>query len=136
MVRVSEVLKELDGNGFSQEALLEILDQLMLFVDLRDSMYPSLKSVFVKDEIDEILKNIERDDFHKNIIHRINSLLSEREKECYYLHLLEDKSFAAIAKELGVSRSMVQQSIRRAKKKIEEIKRTEIAALNTANTIQ
>lgn len=56
----------------------------------------------------------------KVILADILSSFSLRERQCYILHVGQKKSMSEIAYELGVSKSMVQQSIRRAKNKIEE----------------
>lgn len=56
----------------------------------------------------------------KVILADIFSSFSLRERQCYIFHVAEKKSMSEIAYELGVSKSMVQQSIRRAKNKVEE----------------
>ena len=56
----------------------------------------------------------------KVILADILSSFSLRERQCYILHVGKKKSMSEIAYELGVSKSMVQQSIRRAKNKVEE----------------
>lgn len=56
----------------------------------------------------------------KVILADILASFSLRERQCYILHVGQKKSMSEIAYELGVSKSMVQQSIRRAKNKIEE----------------
>ncbi|PAF34133.1 hypothetical protein CHH69_17435 [Terribacillus saccharophilus] len=47
--------------------------------------------------------------------------LSDRERECYLMHMTKGFSFAQIANFLGVSRSSVQRYIERAKKKIKNV---------------
>ena len=54
----------------------------------------------------------------KIILADILASFSLRERQCYILHVAQKRSMSDIANELGVSKSMVQQSIRRAKKKI------------------
>lgn len=56
----------------------------------------------------------------KIIMADILSSFSLRERQCYILHVAQKMSMGDIATELNVSKSMVQQSIRRAKAKIEE----------------
>ena len=61
----------------------------------------------------------------KVILADILASFSLRERQCYILHMAQGKSWSKIADELGVSKSMVQQSIRRARKKIgDRIKKT------------
>ncbi len=56
----------------------------------------------------------------KIILADILASFSLRERQCYILHVAQKMSMGDIATELGVSKSMVQQSIRRAKKKVAE----------------
>ncbi|MET3657851.1 sigma factor-like helix-turn-helix DNA-binding protein [Sporosarcina psychrophila] len=56
----------------------------------------------------------------KVVLADILASFSLRERQCYILHVGQKKSMSEIAYELGVSKSMVQQSIRRAKNKVEE----------------
>lgn len=56
----------------------------------------------------------------KVIMADILASFSLRERQCYILHVAQKRSMSDIANELGVSKSMVQQSIRRAKKKVYE----------------
>ncbi|MEK5070725.1 sigma-70 family RNA polymerase sigma factor [Sporosarcina sp. FSL K6-1508] len=82
------------------------------------------------DLIPDIAEQLEENDVNKKhlfmtreekvILADILSSFSLRERQCYILHVGQKKSMSEIAYELGVSKSMVQQSIRRAKSKIEE----------------
>lgn len=56
----------------------------------------------------------------KIILADILASFSLRERQCYILHVAQKRSMSDIANELGVSKSMVQQSIRRAKRKVQE----------------
>lgn len=56
----------------------------------------------------------------KIILADILSSFSLRERQCYILHMAQGLSWSKIADELGVSKSMVQQSIKRARKKIDD----------------
>ncbi|WP_342538465.1 sigma factor-like helix-turn-helix DNA-binding protein [Sporosarcina sp. FSL K6-1540] len=94
------------------------------------------KSVYQKrsyeniDLIPDIAEQLEENDINKKhlfmsreekvILADILSSFSLRERQCYILHVGQKKSMSEIAYELGVSKSMVQQSIRRAKNKVEE----------------
>lgn len=94
------------------------------------------KSVYQKrsyeniDLIPDIAEQLEENDINKKhlfmsreekvILADILSSFSLRERQCYILHIGQKKSMSEIAYELGVSKSMVQQSIRRAKNKVEE----------------
>lgn len=46
--------------------------------------------------------------------------LSDRERQCYLLHMAHGRSMLEIAKELGISKRTVQQYIDRAKEKIKK----------------
>lgn len=54
----------------------------------------------------------------KMILSQIFGAMSLRERQCYILHVGQKMSMSEIGRELGVSKSMVQQSIRRAKNKV------------------
>lgn len=82
------------------------------------------------DLIPDIAEQLESDDINqkhlfmsreeKVILADILASFSLRERQCYILHVAQKRSMGDIANELGVSKSMVQQSIRRAKKKINQ----------------
>lgn len=82
------------------------------------------------DLIPDIAAQLETDDINKKqlfmtreekiILADILASFSLRERQCYILHVAQKRSMGDIATELGVSKSMVQQSIRRAKKKIKD----------------
>lgn len=82
------------------------------------------------DLIPDIAEQLESDDINKKhlfmtreekvISADILASFSLRERQCYILHVAQKRSMSDIANELGVSKSMVQQSIRRAKKKINQ----------------
>ena len=85
----------------------------------------SYENIDLIPDIAEQLENEEEKQLYmtkeeKIILADILSSFSLRERQCYILHVAQGKSMNAIGIELGVSKSMVQQSIRRAKKKIKE----------------
>ena len=81
------------------------------------------------DLIPDIAEQLESDDINKKhlfmsreekvIMTDILASFSLRERQCYILHVAQGMSWSKIADELGVSKSMVQQSIKRARKKID-----------------
>lgn len=82
------------------------------------------------DLIPDIAEQLESEDINKKhlfmtreekiILADILASFSLRERQCYLLHIAQKRSMSDIATELGVSKSMVQQSIRRAKKKVQD----------------
>lgn len=56
-------------------------------------------------------------------------MLTDREKECFIMHMVFGMTFAQIAVELHVGRSTVQTHIERARSKIEEAKQTSLFLL-------
>lgn len=56
----------------------------------------------------------------KIIMADILSSFSLRERQCYLLHTAQGRTWSSIAEELGISKSTVQQSINRARKKVSE----------------
>lgn len=75
----------------------------------------------ITEQIEEGPKQLYMTREEKMLMADIFAKLSLRERQCYILHHAAGKSFAAIAEELNVSRSRVQQAIERARKKISEI---------------
>ena len=73
----------------------------------------------LKDENDNEKKHLFMTREEKIILADILSSFSLRERQCYILHMAQGMSWSKIADELGVSKSMVQQSINRARKKID-----------------
>ncbi|MFJ7933696.1 sigma factor-like helix-turn-helix DNA-binding protein [Sporosarcina sp. NPDC096371] len=74
----------------------------------------------LRDENDINKKHLFMTREEKVIMADILASFSLRERQCYILHVAQKRSMSDIANELGVSKSMVQQSIRRAKKKVDE----------------
>jgi len=82
------------------------------------------------DLIPDIAEQLEENDINKKhlfmtreeklIMADILASFSLRERQCYILHVAQGLSWSKIANELGVSKSMVQQSICRARKKIDD----------------
>lgn len=80
------------------------------------------------DLIPDIAEQLESEDINKKhlfmtreekiILADILASFSLRERQCYLLHVAQGMSWSKIADELGISKSMVQQSINRARKKI------------------
>lgn len=56
----------------------------------------------------------------KMILSQIFGAMSLRERQCYILHVGEKMSMSEIARDLGVNKCMAQQSIHRAKNKVEK----------------
>lgn len=57
----------------------------------------------------------------KKILVQVFASLSDRERDCFILHVTQEMSMAEIAKELKISKSAVQIYINRAKDKINRI---------------
>lgn len=74
----------------------------------------------ITEQIEEGPKHLHLSPEEKIIAADIFASLSHRERQCFIMHEGAQLSMMKIAVELGVSKSMVQQSIRRAKKKIKE----------------
>lgn len=77
----------------------------------------------ITEQLEEGPKQLYMTAEEKIILADIFASFSLRERQCYVLHFGAGMSWMQIANELGVSKSMVQQSIRRAKHKV--AKRTE-----------
>lgn len=76
----------------------------------------------ITEQLEEGPKHLYMSPEEKIIMADIFSSLSHRERQCYIMHEGARMSMMKIANELGVSKSMVQQSIRRANNKIAKLK--------------
>lgn len=65
-------------------------------------------------------REIPSDDADKRALIDILWNLSNRERQCYVLHMSHGMSYSEIAREIGVTRTSVQKFVERAKKKILE----------------
>lgn len=74
----------------------------------------------ITEQLEEGPKQLYMTAEEKIILADIFASFSLRERQCYVLHYGAGLSWAKIAEDLGVSKSMVQQSIRRAKEKVEK----------------
>ena len=77
----------------------------------------------LEDYLTEEREPLEIEKEHVLILRKIASSLSEREWECFVLHNAIGMSMSAIAEELDISKSTVQTHIKRAREKIEELKK-------------
>lgn len=111
----SEVIEELSGAGYTSAEAIQAtvamskipqIDSLLQNPVATDYMVRMLLNGFepVSNQQEALVDGI--------------SSFSKREKQCYFMHTMESKTFSAIGEELGVSKSMVQQSIERARKKL------------------
>lgn len=123
MLDVSNIVGDLIGNGYTETEILEISNELTSFTISREKLFEKLSTTYENEELKDILMTIEASSLHHQIMAKVLKRLSPREKECYLMHAVENKSWGNIAKELGVSKGRVQQAINRAKVKIEKLKR-------------
>lgn len=80
----------------------------------------------ITEQLEEGPKQLYMTREEKMILADILSSFSLRERQCYILHFGGGLSWSKIAHELGISKSMVQQSIRRAKEKVtKRVEKTE-----------
>ena len=86
-----------------------------------DERFDSLQTI--PDILDAVEEPFEITDDQKNTLVEIFKLLSDRERECFLLHIGQGWSMQEIADELNISKSTVQTHVERAKEKIEELNR-------------
>lgn len=117
-MEIGEILNELDGNGLNQEDLFTLTKELTTIAEIKERIVHRLSNTYSEAEVNEMISVVKRPNMQQILMKEFLSSLSKREKECYFRHTFEKMTFSSIAKELGVSRSMVQQSIERARKKL------------------
>lgn len=74
----------------------------------------------ITEQLEEGPKQLYMTAEEKIILADIFASFSLRERQCYVLHYGAGLSWSKIAYDLGISKSMVQQSIRRAKQKVKK----------------
>lgn len=102
--RQPDTYRGVDIRNVYQKRILESMD---IIPDIMEQLEEGPKQLYMTRE-------------EKLILADIFAAFSLRERQCFVMHYGGGLSWGTIAKELGVSRSMVQQSIRRAKKKVAE----------------
>lgn len=111
----SEVIAELSGSGYTNAEAIQATVAL--------SKIPQIDSLLQNETATDymvkiLLEGFEPDNEQQEILVNGVSSFSKRERQCYFMHVMESMSFSVIAKELGVSKGTVQQSIERARKKL------------------
>ena len=123
MHSVSEVIQELTGSGYTPEELLDISTELTEFTISREKLHRRLSNEFDPGELDRILLTIDAASLREEFISNLFKVLSPREKQCYLMHTVEKKSFSQIASELGFTKSATASFMKRANRKIENLKK-------------
>lgn len=82
-----------------------------------------LSNIDILPDITDQLENEPRKltDEEKRIIQKLFNSWSDRERDCFIFYEVEKRSMAEIARLIGVSKSSVQQYIKRAREKINKI---------------
>lgn len=116
MADFSEVVEELTGAGYTEaEALLATVALAKI---------PQIDRLIRNPVVTDFIIGILLDGFEptsemqRAMVEGI-AAFSKGEKQRYFMHTVEGMSFGAIAKEFGVSKGSVQQSIERARKKLQ-----------------
>lgn len=122
MRTVSEVIMDLAGNGFSEKDLITLSSNLTQLADAKNKICEQLNDVLEREEIDEILLDVQRPSRQQLIASLAIDCLAPKEKKYYLMHTVENMSMGKIAKECDVSKGTVQETIERARKKINMIK--------------
>ena len=66
-------------------------------------------------------KPLELTDEQKEVLIKVFDRLSDRERDCFILHVTQGMSMQEIADELGISKGSVQMYVKRARGKIKEL---------------
>lgn len=82
--------------------------------------YCSLMDMDLLPYVDPEPEAVELTDERKRQLVAVLLKLSQRERECYLLHMGQGLSYAKIADELGISRRSVQQYCERARAKVQQ----------------
>lgn len=123
MTKVSDLIKEIDGTGYTQEELFEITREITEFTISRDKLYERLAKTFDSEELDEILLTVEAASFEEMMMAKVLDRLAPKQKRYYLMYTVEKKNMGQIAKEFGVAKGSVSKSILQAREKITILKK-------------
>lgn len=115
-MKLPELIENLSNDGCTDYEAIEISVDLLRTNYLIKKLGPSL-DVYKLERVIEEAKNTNEQEPSPILA---LTKLSKREKQCYLRHYIELRSFSNIAIELGISKSSVNQYIRRARKKLQE----------------
>lgn len=121
MVQIHEIINDLDGNGIDSVELLHITEDLTQLAIIKDRIIRRLSHVYEGDELNEMISVVKKPNDQQIVMADFLSVLSKREKQCYFKCTFEKKPFSLISEECGISKSAVQQYIERARKKLQNV---------------
>ena len=110
-----ELIKDLSRNGMLDIDAIDASIELMKIESLRERLKDGKIS---KKELETVLVASEKLPSQERIMYYTMDNFSNREKQCYLMHSVEGKSMQKIADELGITKTSVNQYIRRAREKI------------------
>lgn len=105
------MIQDLSNKGCTDTEALEIATKLLQIELLEDHLGHSVE----KEKLKLAIKALKQPQ-SRQLLDLLGDL-SERERQCYLLHYVEQHSFNEIAKELGIKKGSVQSYISRARVK-------------------
>lgn len=114
----SEVIEELTGAGYTESEAIQATVALARIPQIDLLLGNPVAAEFM---VKVLLRGFEpSNDYQKALVEGISSF-AKRERQCYFMHTVEGMSFSKVAAELGISKGSVQQSIERARKKLNSV---------------
>lgn len=118
MPSFSNLLEEINGSGFTETEVLEISSNLTEFVVAKEKLMTRIAPLFDEEELFEKLMDLNMPSLQQQMTATLIKNLSFRERQCFLMHTVENKTFSQIADELGFTKSASNTFIRRARKKL------------------
>lgn len=75
----------------------------------------------IRDHISHEREELQLEENQKEVLDELFKILSDRERQCFILHVGQRKSMNEVAKMLGISKSSVQEYITRTKEKVDSV---------------
>ncbi len=101
--------EELQGTNIKNAYHIKYLPSMEILPDITDQLKGEREPLNLTKE-------------QKNVIYMLFDTWTDRERDCFILHIAEDKSMQEVADTLQISKSSVQMYINRAKEKVESVK--------------
>ena len=118
MPNFSDLLEEINGNGYTEVELLEITEVLTDFVVAKEKIMASISALFDEDELSERLMNLSMPSLQQQMTATLLKDLSPRERQCFLMPTVQNMTFSQIAKELGFTKGATNVFMTRARKKL------------------
>ncbi|WP_242694940.1 sigma factor-like helix-turn-helix DNA-binding protein [Pseudogracilibacillus auburnensis] len=118
MLKLPELIQELSEKGCTDAEAMEIATELMKIELLKKCFN---QSTLDKIKLDGVINAVKDPSDREKAIFRFLGDFSQRERQCFLMHTVQNISMGKIAEELNISKGTVQKYIERAREKITSV---------------